>query len=64
MTDVFNVQIDAPTIALVDAYANRSAFRPSRRQAVRALIRMGLRQVNAPSKAAVPAPTTIGEVSA
>jgi hypothetical protein len=47
-TDVYNVNIDAATVALVDAYAAKSAFRPSRRQAVRALIRIGLRQVGIP----------------
>jgi hypothetical protein len=41
--DVFNVVIDAQTIALVDAWARKSAFEPSRRQAVRALLRQALR---------------------
>jgi hypothetical protein len=41
--DVFNVVIDAQTIALVDAWAAKSAFEPSRRQAVRALLRQALR---------------------
>ena len=43
--DIFNVCIDAPTVALVDAWARRSAFQPSRRQAVRALLRRALREM-------------------
>ena len=54
-TDIYNVVIDAPTIALVDAWAKKSAFMPSRRQAVRALIRVGLRQVQKPAAAKAPA---------
>jgi hypothetical protein len=60
--DVFNVCIDAPTIALVDAWARKSAFQPSRRQAVRALLRRALREIqkqDAPS-----APTGEQAVSA
>jgi hypothetical protein len=53
--DVFNVVIDAQTIALVDAWARKSAFEPSRRQAVRELLRQALRahELRA-AKAAVP----------
>jgi hypothetical protein len=56
MTDVYNVQVDAPTIALVDAWAKKSTFMPGRRQAVRALIRQALRahEIKA-AKAIVPA---------
>jgi hypothetical protein len=57
MTDVYSVQVDASTIALVDAYANRSAFRPSRRQAVRALLRQALRAHEVRARTAVLAPT-------
>jgi hypothetical protein len=53
--DVFNVCIDAPTVALVDAWARRSAFQPSRRQAVRALLRRALREMQKHQDAA-PAP--------
>jgi hypothetical protein len=54
--DVFNVVIDAQTIALVDTWAAKSAFQPSRREAVRALLRQALRahEVKA-AKAAAPA---------
>ena len=55
-TDTRNVVIDAPTIALVDAWAKKSAFMPRRRQAVRGLIRVGLRQVQKPAAAKAPAP--------
>jgi hypothetical protein len=53
--DVFNVCIDAPTVALVDAWARRSAFQPSRRQAVRALLRRALQEMQKHQDAA-PAP--------
>jgi len=56
-TDVFNIQVDASTVALVDAYANRSAFRPSRRQAVRALLRQALQAHKIKLSSAQPAPT-------
>jgi hypothetical protein len=59
--DVFNVCIDAPTVALVDAWARRSAFQPSRRQAVRALLRRALREMHpkAAPTASEPAATPV-----
>ena len=53
--DVFNVVIDAQTIALVDAWAAKSAFEPSRRQAVRCLLRQALKAHAAKARTAAPA---------
>jgi hypothetical protein len=54
--DVFNVVIDAQTIALVDAWAAKSAFEPSRRQAVRCLLRQALKAHAARDRAAAAGP--------
>jgi hypothetical protein len=40
---------------LVDAFRNKSMFRPSRRQAVRALLRRALREMQKQDAAAAPA---------
>jgi hypothetical protein len=42
------VIIDKATIAMIDAWSSRSAFEPSRRKAVKVLLRVGLKQVNRP----------------
>jgi hypothetical protein len=44
--DLFSVMIDKQTVAMVEDWARRSAFQPSRRAAVRAIIRIGLKHVN------------------
>ena len=53
--DMFVVHVDAQTIEMVDRWAHRLTLQPSRRQAVRALIRAGLRQVQKPPRATEPA---------
>jgi hypothetical protein len=63
--DVFNVVIDAQTIALVDAWAAKTAFEPSRRQAVRCLLRQALKAHEARARAqASTASTTTAAASA
>jgi hypothetical protein len=45
--DTVVVHLDRPTAMLVDAWRHKSMFEPSRRQAVRALLRQALRQQDA-----------------
>jgi hypothetical protein len=56
--DTLVVHIDRPTIMMVDAFRDRSMFRPSRRQAVRALIRQALRAHEIKAAKVMSAPTT------
>jgi hypothetical protein len=60
--EFYNVAIDKSTVMLIDAYADRSVFRPSRRQAVRALIRQALRAHGIPAaRTAAPAPAAASQ---
>jgi hypothetical protein len=45
MTDFYNICVDKPLIHAIDKWASRSAFQPSRRQSVHALLRIGLKHV-------------------
>ena len=53
--DTIVVHIDRSTAMLVDAFRNTSMFRPSRRQAVRALLRRALREMQKQDAAPAPA---------
>jgi hypothetical protein len=53
--DTIVVHIDRPTAMLVDAFRDKSMFRPSRRQAVRALLRRALQEMRRQDAAPVPA---------
>jgi hypothetical protein len=58
-SEVYNVCIDRRLIAAVDAWASRSSFEPSRRQAVQALLRIGLKHVNRHAQVAKVAPAPL-----
>jgi hypothetical protein len=53
--DTIVVHLDRPTAMLVDAFRDKSMFRPSRRQAVRALLRRALREMHKQDAAPAPA---------
>jgi hypothetical protein len=55
---LYNIVVDGATVRLVDQWAEHNAYQPSRRQAVRVLLRQALKaHAKVKAAAAAPAPT-------